>query len=276
MRRVLSLIVGVAAALGAPAPAARAATPARRTPAEVTSLSVVPASGRAEVVIAVDGTVNIQDFTLASPSRVVLDLKGARLVMPARMYDKVTRGGISNVRLAQYKDDVVRVVLDLDGEHEYTVTRGTDDIRIAIAGGPATFTAWHTTRPAVAAAVAAAAAEQSSARRSEPRAENRVVEPAPLPERIARVPAAPRITVTYNDADIRDVLAAFATFSGRTIVVGKGVTGNVTAEVKDQPWDVALRATCRARASPRRKRSRASSRWTRGRTSRRSARSSRS
>jgi Type II secretory pathway, component HofQ len=52
----------------------------------------------------------------------------------------------------------------------------------------------------------------------------------------------PRITVTYQDADIRDVIAAFATFSGRTIVVGKDVTGTITAEIKNQPWDVALRA----------------------------------
>jgi len=51
-----------------------------------------------------------------------------------------------------------------------------------------------------------------------------------------------RITVTYQDADIRDVIAAFAVFSGRTIVVGKGVSGTVSAEVRDQPWDVALRA----------------------------------
>src|SRR4029078_8718944 len=52
----------------------------------------------------------------------------------------------------------------------------------------------------------------------------------------------PKITVTYQDADIRDVIAAFAAFSGRTIGVGKDVQGTVTAEIKNQPWDVALRA----------------------------------
>src|SRR5215218_4831836 len=52
----------------------------------------------------------------------------------------------------------------------------------------------------------------------------------------------PRITVTYQDADIRDVIAAFASFSGRTIVVGRDVAGTITAEIKNQPWDVALRA----------------------------------
>jgi type IV pilus assembly protein PilQ len=65
-------------------------------------------------------------------------------------------------------------------------------------------------------------------------------EEASMAPRRAAVPA--RLTVTYQDADIRDVIAAFAAFSGRTIIAGRDVTGTVTAEIKDQPWDVALRA----------------------------------
>jgi type IV pilus assembly protein PilQ len=53
---------------------------------------------------------------------------------------------------------------------------------------------------------------------------------------------APRITVQWDDADIQDVVAGFAAFSGRTIVVGRNITGKVTAEVKNQPWDLAFRA----------------------------------
>ncbi|HEY8831757.1 MAG TPA: secretin N-terminal domain-containing protein, partial [Gemmatimonadaceae bacterium] len=52
----------------------------------------------------------------------------------------------------------------------------------------------------------------------------------------------PLINVTFQDTDIRDVIASFAAFSGRTIVVGKDVAGTVTAEIRNQPWDVALRA----------------------------------
>ncbi|MFI5231305.1 MAG: secretin N-terminal domain-containing protein, partial [Gemmatimonadales bacterium] len=50
------------------------------------------------------------------------------------------------------------------------------------------------------------------------------------------------ITVNFQDVDIRDVITSFASYSGRTIVVGKGVTGVVTASIKDQPWDVAMRS----------------------------------
>jgi type IV pilus assembly protein PilQ len=53
---------------------------------------------------------------------------------------------------------------------------------------------------------------------------------------------APRITVRWDAADIEDVVAGFAAFSGRTIVLGKDVKGKVTAEIKNQPWDLAFAA----------------------------------
>src|SRR5438309_5762508 len=39
-----------------------------------------------------------------------------------------------------------------------------------------------------------------------------------------------------------EVVAGFAAFSGRTIVVSKGVAGKVSAEIKNQPWDLAFNA----------------------------------
>ncbi|MBC7788513.1 MAG: AMIN domain-containing protein [Anaerolineae bacterium] len=230
MKRFRLLVTTTVVALSLAGSVAHAAATERPRPAEVTSLSVVPVSGRADVVIAVDGSIDVQDFVLTSPARVVLDLKGARLVMPPRLYDKISRGGINNVRLAQYKDDVVRVVIDLDSEHDYTVVRNAQGVLVSISGGPAEFTAWHAAPPA----------DVEVAEVVQPRRDMR-----PASERLAQnqqQSQQPRITVTYQDADIRDVLSAFAAFSGRTIVVGKGVSGTVTAEVRDQPWDVALRA----------------------------------
>ncbi|HEU4563712.1 MAG TPA: AMIN domain-containing protein [Gemmatimonadaceae bacterium] len=234
MRRTWILAGATLLALGATTPVARAATPAAPGSGEVKTLSVVPGAGRAEVVIGVEGTITVQDFTLSGPPRIVLDMHGARLVMPPRMYDKVTRGGVSNVRVAQYKEDVVRIVVDLDTEHDYTVTRGEHEVRIAVTGGPATFTAWH------AGGGIPVSAQRAVDEESAPAPAARVA--ARDTRGMALVAAAPRITVTYQDADIRDVIAAFAAFSGRTIVVGKGVAGTVSAEVRDQPWDVALRA----------------------------------
>jgi type IV pilus assembly protein PilQ len=56
----------------------------------------------------------------------------------------------------------------------------------------------------------------------------------------------PRITVNFHNAEIRDVLSSFAEFTGRSIVPGSGVRGQVTASIRDQPWDIALQTILRA------------------------------
>jgi len=238
------MIVSLAAvALGAFASSSRAATTddAKTGGGEVRALSIVPASGRAEVVIAVDGSVDVSDFALSDPPRIILDLNGATFTGTTRLYDRVPRGGITNIRVAQYRPDVVRVVIELDGVHKYALTRANGALHVAIDGdGKSTFAQWATA-PSIAPVgrVAADASDASDARRFSGRT---ALSDGRTTAFVASSSAQPRITVTYVDADIRDVIAAFALFSGRTIVVGKGVTGTVTAEVRDQPWDVALRA----------------------------------
>ncbi|MFL5485003.1 MAG: AMIN domain-containing protein [Gemmatimonadaceae bacterium] len=262
--------------------------------ATVHSVSVVPSSGKAEVVIGVNAAVEVQDFTLDAPARVVVDLKGATLDMSHRSYDRVARGGIINIRYSQYRPNIVRVAIELDAKHPYEVSRGDGEIRIAITGGKTTdYTSWSAapSRKAYVAAptpppvrktavaprktvvspdVTTVASESTqSAIKSSPKVVAQVETSAPVdiqddPTPPASEPALPRatstydrpvalfsqvqqsqqppITVTFQDTDIRDVIASFAAFSGRTIVVGKDVSGTVTAEVRNQPWDVALRA----------------------------------
>jgi len=248
MRRVCTLVGMTVFALAARASVAHATTTGETKSGEVKSLAVVSASGRAEVVIAVDNSVSIQDFSLADPSRVILDLKGARLNAPTRLYDHVPRGGVTNLRVAQYRANTVRVVIDLDAEHKYAVTRDANEVHVSIdAPAGQAFTAWRAA-PQITSAVAGGDEAASVT------PDMAVVQPTLRKASVAAVSqtkfaasaAQPRITVTYQDADIRDVIAAFAVFSGRTIVVGKGVAGNVSAEVRDQPWDVALRAILQA------------------------------
>ncbi|MGE0160635.1 MAG: secretin N-terminal domain-containing protein [Gemmatimonadales bacterium] len=50
------------------------------------------------------------------------------------------------------------------------------------------------------------------------------------------------VSVTWEAAPLAEVLRAFAAFSGASIVAGAGVEGFVTANIDDQPWDVALEA----------------------------------
>ena len=65
MKRVWTLVVGIVATLAATAPRAGAATGG--SDGAVLSVSVVPATGRAEVVIGIDGAVTVHDFTLRNP-----------------------------------------------------------------------------------------------------------------------------------------------------------------------------------------------------------------
>ena len=265
MKRVLSLAAIAAMALApSSSRAARATVEARAARAgAVTSLSVVPADGRAEVVIGLDGPVQVQDFALRGPDKIVIDMTGASLGLPARGYDRVDRGGVVDVRWSQYRRNVVRVVITLDGTHEYEVSRGDGELRVRVKGaGSKDFTAWHAVaeakqqgramaeKPVAEQPVAEKPAAESSrasetprepkaaARRADREDEDNKPSPALRQQRSQQ----PRITTAFINTPIRDVISSFAAFSGRTIVVGKNVTGTVDAEISDQPWDVAMKA----------------------------------
>ena len=94
---------------------------------EVTAVSLAPAAGKAEVVIAVKGAVDVRDFLLTSPDRLVLDVVGAKLsdAAPA-VYDGMMRGGVLNLRYSQFRPDIVRIVVELDGPKAYEVKRQGD------------------------------------------------------------------------------------------------------------------------------------------------------
>jgi len=253
MKRLLAVIVAASLALG-PDAAPVAAFPAEGA---VTSLSVVPASGRAELVIGVAGDVEVADFTLRSPDRIVLDITGASLGLGSRSYDHVTRGAITDVRVSQYRKNTVRVVINLDGPRSYEVVKEGGEVRVAVAAdGAASFAAWHAGSPrreareeaqpdarvADAPAAGDPAAEQRVAQNSAPR-ERADDRRRTVVQQAQQRSQQPRITVTYQQADIRDVLAAFAAFSGRTIIPSSAIPAvRIDAEIKDQPWDVALQA----------------------------------
>lgn len=56
----------------------------------------------------------------------------------------------------------------------------------------------------------------------------------------------PRINVNWDNAPISDVIGVFTAFTGRTILPARGVTGFVTANITNLPWDVALKEVMNA------------------------------
>ena len=202
----LSLMVAVQTAAGA-----------------ITGLAVTPVAERTEVVIAIDGDVQFNDFAVGGPPRIVVDVRGAQERLSSDRYADIQRGGVAGIRVGQFQPGVVRIVLDLDQPVEYRVTSAVGEIRISFPNPGAPFAEWTTGRAGGTGVVAAAA----------------MPEPASVAAQVR--PDQPRITVSFQSTPVDEVLATFAEFSGRSIISGAGVSGSVTADIRDQPWDIALR-----------------------------------
>jgi len=185
----------------------------------VTEVTITPMASQTSVLITVDGDIEYRDFTMEGPHRLVLDLMGARHALPRGEFAEVNRGGIRSLRSSQYSDDVVRVVFVLEDRLGYTIVPEARGLRISLQNPGGDFEPW------------------SSGASS--RAALEVPEAAPIRLQEAQSQAR-RISVTWTQAPINDVLLAFAAFSGVSIVPGANVTGFVTADINDQPWDVAL------------------------------------
>lgn len=182
----------------------------------VTELTITPMASQTSVLISIDGEVEYRDFQMEGPHRLVVDLIGATHALPRDNFAAVNRGGILSMRTSQYSEDIVRVVLVLDRKLGYSVIPDPRGLRISLENPTGDFEPWSS---------------GSTTPYTEP-----VALPAPQPQ----AQEARRISVTWTQAPINDVLLAFAAFSGRSIVPGSNVTGFVTADINDQPWDIAL------------------------------------
>ena len=185
----------------------------------VTEVTITPMASQTSVLIATAGNVDYRDFTMEGPHRLVIDLMGATHALPKDDFTAVNRGGILSMRTSQYSEDVVRVVFVLDRALGYSVLPDSRGLRISLENPTGDFEPW------------------SSGATVAPFDATTLVPAAP----VAQVQEARRISVTWTQAPINDVLLAFAAFSGMSIVPGSNVTGFVTADINDQPWDVALR-----------------------------------
>src|SRR5881628_670764 len=109
MKRVLAVFIAAVVAAGV---SARAAS-ARPAEGAVSSLTVAPVAGKAELVVGVSGAVKVSEFTLKSPDRIVLDIDNAMLGLASTGYDRAARGGVTDVRYSQFRKSTVRIVISL-------------------------------------------------------------------------------------------------------------------------------------------------------------------
>ena len=211
-----------------------------RDPGDLMGIEILPSQAvpdvwRTEVVIAVEGFVDTRHFAMEGPDRIVVDLLNARTTLEPGLLPGAQGGAVLGLRAAQYSPEIVRLELQLAQRLEYVVTSGSGYVRISVVNPFGDFAPW-----------ALALAPPPSQ-----------LDVATLPADIlssapALVPAlvqqdfAQRITINFSSMDIRDVLSTFADIAGRSIVPSAQVTGVVSADIVDQPWDVALQTILEA------------------------------
>ena len=108
-------------------------------PANVTELSIVPAAGRTEVVIRVDADVHTRDFMM-DDGRLVLDFEGVE-TRGAR-WDRINRGGVRGLRVAQFQPGVARVVIELQSPVDYEIQREANAVRVSFPNRAGEFSPW--------------------------------------------------------------------------------------------------------------------------------------
>ncbi|MFL6277910.1 MAG: AMIN domain-containing protein [Blastocatellia bacterium] len=110
-----------------PSPADAALT--RATVVRAVNAQVV--DGGLRITISTDGAAQYQDFTLANPARIVIDLTGVRWAGGSLM-TKPAAGPVERIRVGEPQAGTVRIVLDLKSPVGYRISRDGSIIVITI------------------------------------------------------------------------------------------------------------------------------------------------
>ena len=200
----------------------------------VQEVRISPSGDETEIAVITNGDVEVRDFILRDPARLILDVHGAVNELPEGTFEGIGRGGVVRLRSSQFRDDVVRLVFDLARPADYHTTEeaGLYTIRFDNPGEP--FEPWSS-GSVMAGTVAMM---------------DRVPEPTVAPARRMSGPGQQaaggleRITVAYDSASMLEVLAGFSEFAGVSIVPSADAAGMTVqgVDIREQQWDVALDA----------------------------------
>lgn len=227
----------------------------------VSSVRVTSEGSETVIAIAAGTESSVQDFLLTEPTRLVVDLKQASHAL-SRMNYSVGRGGVVRLRTSQFRDGVVRLVFELTRRPEYDLDRENGVVRIRFSNPAGGFEAWSTGTgttedspagvPDPSARVASASRDggvtiPTSGEQAAEAAENveeisvtGASDPAPRRQQ----QAVPRITVSYDQATVQDVLAGFSEFAGVSMVPSPDAAEQTVRgiTIENKPWDQALDA----------------------------------
>jgi type IV pilus assembly protein PilQ len=128
----------VAGILGGKPAIARAqnATGAATTPAVISSVAITQDPQRAAVRVEGAGRLEVHAARIQNPERLVLDFAGARMGVQKSSIPGVS-APVRSVRMAQFRPDVARVVIDLIGAAPYQIAHEEDAVVVYLQATPA-------------------------------------------------------------------------------------------------------------------------------------------
>jgi len=231
--------------------------------------------GATSLTVSASGRLAYHSMRLHNPERLVLDFDGSRLRTST---DRISSdlSLVRDVRMAQFRPNVARVVIDLSGTAvAYQIAGKGDSLSVTFASQGASSNAGSsganvagakvlTTKSPVAAPQPSATRETAQIRPSVPspvavlpvsltQPAGAFAAPAGQPAALP-VPSGPQsmsgtettkytgepISVNLKDVDLRDFFRLIHEISGLNVVVDPNVKGTLTIVLDDVPWDQAL------------------------------------
>lgn len=209
-------------------------------PIKVTGVGLKEAANELQVSIVATGPARYQTRDV-QPNWIVLDVQSARLAMPSGQLP-LAKGVVRKVRVGQYADDVVRVVVELAQPTKFRVTTAPDNLAIVVGIGPD-----------VAASSAPAPSVAEMAQLPLPPAGPPPAAPKPGPAQAPPAPSSPApsaagaissqglISLELRNAEITDVISALAKLANVNIVTDSDVKGRITVRLVNVTFEDALR-----------------------------------
>lgn len=111
-------------------------TTASSDTSKISSLRIEPHSGSSSYVISKSGTVELQEFLMEEPPRLVLDLLGTQHALDKNKFDGDGKF-VRSVRTSQFTTDpeqITRIVFDLHDNVRYSVKNEADAITVRFSG----------------------------------------------------------------------------------------------------------------------------------------------
>jgi type II secretory pathway component GspD/PulD (secretin) len=218
------------------------AVQAQASPARVTGVALKEAANELQISIVATGPLHYQARDI-QPNWIVVDLQSARLGMPAGEVP-LAKGLIRKVRVGQFTDDVVRVVVELTQPARFHMTAAAGNAAVLVGIARDDVAA----RPTPAKSVVAIPSLPERAEMAQlplPPAAPAPSAPkpasAPAPSAAGSISSQGLINLELRNASITDVISALAKLANVNVVTDSDVKGTITVRLIGVTFEDALR-----------------------------------